>query len=485
MSDSHDLSRRDVIKTAAAVGAAAALSKTLEGAPSVQPSRSPNDQVAYGVIGTGGRGGYLLKHLRKVTNGRCVAVCDLLDAKLNQAAETIGGNPAKYSDYRQLLADKNVEATIIAVPLFEHYRVTYDSLQAGKHTFCEKSLVFKPYEVHALRALVAQHPKQVLQVGLQRRYSQFYQIARQMVEKGLLGDVTHVQAQWHRNPGWVMRGFNWRLYQDYSGGLAAELASHQVDIADWMFGATPESVIGIGGLDTWKDGRDVFDNIQLIYKYPKNQKLIYSAISTNAHMPYLGSTRPEFGECIMGTGGSLEMTVGDGEVTMPTALFYKETAKVSTPNDPHFQEKPAAAGASFALGAGQKGLPLAVATGDLDVTKNDSFLGREMKFARRWLYSKGVMVDDEDRNPVETELETYFSDCRTGGKPLADLTVGLNDSTAVILSNLCMREDRKVLFSEIENMGRDVNEQDYWKQLQKTEESYSKSIAAKKKVNIA
>lgn len=485
MPDPETISRRDVMKTAAAVGAAAALTTALEGAPSIQPGHSPNDQVPYGVIGTGGRGGYLLKHLRKITNGRCVAVCDLNADKMNQSAQTIGGNPAKYGDHRQLLDDRNVEAVIIAVPLFEHYRITYDSLQAGKHTFCEKSLVFRPYEVHALRALVAQHPKQVLQVGLQRRYSKFYQIARQMVEKGLLGDVTHMQAQWHRNPGWVMRGFNWRLYQDFSGGLAAELASHQVDIADWMFGSTPESVIGLGGLDTWKDGRDVFDNIQLIYKYPKNQKLIYTSISTNAHMPYLGSTRPEFGECIMGTGGCLEMTVGDGEVTMPTALFYKETAKVSTPNDPHFNEKPTAAGATYALGSGQKGMPLAVATGDMDVTRDDSFLNREMKFARRWLYSKGVMVDDEDRNPVETELESYFNDCRTGGRPLADLEIGLNDSTAVMLSNLCMREDRKVLFSEINNMGREMSEQDYWQQLTKAESSYTESVAAKKRVPLA
>src|SRR5208283_1956305 len=186
-----------------------------------------------------------------------------------------------------------IDAVLIAVPLYEHFPITKDSLQAGKHVFCEKSLVHQPFEVHALRALVAQHPKQVLQVGLQRRYSRFYQIAKAMVDKGLLGNVTHVHAQWHRNPGWVMRGFNWRLYREYSGGLTAELASHQIDIADWMFGATPEYVIGVGGLDTWKDGRDVHDNIQLIYKYPNNQKLVYSSITTNSHMPYLGATRPE------------------------------------------------------------------------------------------------------------------------------------------------------------------------------------------------
>jgi predicted dehydrogenase len=483
MSDSQDVSRRDVIRAAAAAGTAALLME----APGIQTVKAANDTVAYGIIGVGGRGSYLLKHLLRVDTGRCVAICDLDSDKVNRAAQLIGTNPAKYHDYSALLADKNVDAVIIAVPLFEHYMVTRDSLLAGRHTFCEKSLVFTPYEVHALRALAAERSKQVLQVGLQRRYSKFYQIAKQMVDKGLLGDVTHIHAQWHRNPGWVMRGFNWRLFNEYSGGLAAELASHQVDIAEWIFGSAPEYVIGVGGLDTWKDGRDVFDNIQLIYKYPNNQKLVYSSITTNSHLPYFDSTRPEFGELIMGTGGSLEITVGDGEATMPTAMFYRETSKVSSspPPLPGQKEKPVAAGATYALGGGQKAMPLAVATGSLDVGSNDSFVDRELKFAKRWLYSKGVMTDDEDANPVETEMFSFFNDCRTGGCPKADINVGLNDSIAVMLSNLCMREGRRVNFSEIDGMGRDASEQQYLARVGKSVQSYEQSLAARKKIDVA
>jgi predicted dehydrogenase len=479
MPEKQDFTRRDVVKLAGAVTAAAAITQ-IQKAPAIV--HAAGDQTKYGVIGTGGRGAYLLKHLTKIDNGRCVAICDVDDAKLDKAAGVIGSNPTKYKDYRELLADKNVDAVIIAVPLFAHFQLTQDTLQAGKHTFCEKSLVFRPEEVHAIRPLVAQHPKQVFQVGLQRRYSKFYQLAKQLIDKGVLGDVTHIHAQWHRNPGWVMNGFNWRLFREYSGGLAAELASHQVDVADWVFGSQPEFVIGVGGLDYWKDGRDVFDNIQLIYKYPKGQKLVYSSITTNAHLPYLNSSRPEFGECIMGTAGTLEMTVGDGEATMPTALWYRETVKVATkvaegkvPN--------AKAGASYALGGAQRGMPIALATEDLKVDmQNDSFLAREMKFAKRWLYTKGVMADDEDRNPVETELESFFKDCQTGGHPKADLEVGLNDSIAVILSNIAMQEDRKVFFKEMETMGRNATPQQLAADFASREASYMKSLAAKKKV---
>jgi hypothetical protein len=170
---------------------------------------------------------------------------------------------------------------------------------------------------------------------------------------------------------------------------------------------------------------------------------------------------------------------------MPTALWYRETSKVVSSPPPlpgsKSQEKPAAAGASFALGAGQRGLPIALATDELKVDlSKDSFLERERKHAQAWLYSKGIMADDEDRNPVETQLESFFNDARTMNKPKADIEVGLADSTAVILSNLCMEQDRKVFFKEMETLGANGNPQQMETELEKAETAYSKSIANKK-----
>ncbi len=187
----QDVTRRDFVKTA---GAAAAVVT----APGIQTVRAANDQVQYGFIGTGSRGQYLIKHINETDRGRAVAVCDVYEPNLKAGAEATHNNPKTFQDYRELLSQKDVDCVFIAVPLFLHYPITRDALLAGKHVFCEKSLVFKPEEVHALRALAAEHPKQVLQVGLQRRYSHYYQTARQMIEKGILGKVTNVQAQWHR-----------------------------------------------------------------------------------------------------------------------------------------------------------------------------------------------------------------------------------------------------------------------------------------------
>lgn len=463
MAQDNDVTRRDFVKAAGAVTAVAAALPAAEGAPFIQKVRAANDQVQYGFIGTGSRGTYLLKHLHETDVGRCVAVCDDYDVNLKKGFDTVGNNPATYKDYRELLARKDIDAVFIAVPLYQHFPITKDSLQAGKHVFCEKSLVHKPEEVHALRALVAEHPKQVMQVGLQRRYSLFYQTAKQMIDQGLLGNVTHIRGQWHRNSSQrrpvpdpsLERKINWRMYREYAGGNTAELASHQIDVADWMFGSPPEYVIGVGGIDTYKDGRDVYDNIQLIYVYPNGRKLLYSSISTNAHLDLLQAERQEFGEVIMGTAGTIEITIGDDNHPA-TALWYREPAPVTAPNVKKAAEKKEAfkAGATMTTAAASKGVPLLLPK-DSQVA-NDSFLQRESKFARRWLYSKGIMVPEEDRNPVTGSLEDFLlcSKDPVNRKPKANLEVGLNDSTAVILSNLAMDEHRRVDFSEIQTMGR-------------------------------
>jgi predicted dehydrogenase len=456
MAQSEDLSRRDLARIAGIAGVAITGAKLATG-PAILQVRAATEQVKYGMIGTGSRGSYLLKHLTAVDDGHCTALCDLNPTALDEAAITIGTNPKKYKDYRELLSDKDVDAVLIAVPLYEHFMVTRDSLQAGKHVFCEKSLVFKPEEVHALSSLAQQHAKQTLQVGLQRRYSHYYQAVKDMIDKGMLGNVTHIHAQWHRNPGWTMKEGgksnpkNWRLFREYSGGLTAELGSHQIDVAEWFFGSRPEFVMGLGSLDTWKDGRDINDNIQLIYQFPGGRKLTYSAITTNAHLPMLGSSRPEFGEVIMGTAGSVEITVGDGQKTMPTALWYRE-ATPTTVTAGHEKAPPTKAGATFALAGPSKGIPIYLPENEVNWDK-DSFLDREEKLGRRWLYSKGVIVPEETRNPVETELASFFNDSKTGARPKADIDIGLADSTTVILSNLAMDENRRVYFNEINNMG--------------------------------
>ena len=439
------ITRRDATKLAGAAAATAIF------APRIQTVKAANDQLQFALIGSGGRGQYHLEHWNVVDSGHCVAVCDIDDTNLKKGLAISKDKPVGFKDYREVLARKDIEAVQIATPLYTHFPITRDALLAGKHVFCEKSLVFTPSEVVELRKLCNERPKQILQVGLQRRYSQFYQTAKQMVDQGLIGRVTNVYAQWNRNSlGKTWQPPSWRVFKKYSGGLTAELASHQVDVADWMFGSHPEFVTGVGGIDTYKDGRDVYDNIQLIFKYPAGQKLMYSSISTNQHLPLFGSTRTQFGEMIMGTDGTIHITVGTDNEPATAMWFYEPGPKKATAASG--SEKAAPANASLlSTGKGGKGLPVLM---DREKPSDkDSFLEREMKFAKMWLYKKGVMVPEETKNPVDVQLEEFVQCCRTGSRPKADLEVGLDDSTNVIAANLAMDEGRRVFMNEIEKMG--------------------------------
>jgi len=454
MTDSRDITRRDVVKIAGAATAVVAARK-LQGAPGIRTVHAAEDVVNLGVIGTGGRGTYHVRHINGLEGGRCAALCDIDPDRLQNAITESNDDPEGYADHRELLARQDIDGVLIAVPVYAHFPITRDALLAGKHVFCEKSLVFTAEEVHQLREIAESRPNLILQTGLQRRCSRFYQAAKQMVDEGMIGNVTHVRGMWHRkgplSAAWTPP--SWRVFRKTSGGLTAELGSHQMDVASWMFGVEPEFVVGVGGLDVYKDGRDIYDNIQLIYSYPNGRKHIYSSILTNNHLPlFRGQARTEFGEMIMGTDGTIHITVG-GDTQPVLGMWFSEPSQETLEKVEEAAEEPGqvAAATLYATDGAAPAWPIMF--DEEMVQESDSFLSKELKYAKMWLYRKGVVVPEE-ANPVDTQLMEFFNSVRTGTRPRADLEVGLNDSSCVILSNLAMDEGRRVYFNEMETMGR-------------------------------
>jgi hypothetical protein len=161
------------------------------------------------------------------------------------------------------------------------------------------------------------------------------------------------------------------------------------------------------------------------------------------------------GEIIMGTDGTIHITVGE-DVHHAIAWWYREPPRTTTVTKADEKKKEGfVAGATMVASGGANG-PIPIMTSDLEFTGKESFVDREVKFARRWLTAKGVMIQEEQANPVDTELDSFFNNCRDGKRPLADLETGLADSVAVILSNLAMDEGRKVYFNEMEKLGRET-----------------------------
>ena len=145
----------------------------------------------------------------------------------------------------------------------------------------------------------------VFQTGHQYHSSRLYRHIVELVRQRKVGELTAIECQWNRNGNWRRpvpdpkweRLINWRMYREYSGGLVAELCSHQIDFANWLLNSRPSKVSGFGGIDYWKDGRETYDNVHLITEYPSGVKARYTSLTTNSKDGYQIK--------ILGTEGSI------------------------------------------------------------------------------------------------------------------------------------------------------------------------------------
>jgi len=254
---------------------------------------SPLNQLNIGIIGTGDRGQGLIKLISKIDGMRLIAICDNLQFRLDQAA-TIAPKAIKYSNYKELLSNKNLDAVIISTPLNTHASIACDAVDASLHIYCEKTMVKGDISTMNLVKKVKKDHNKIFQTGHQYHSSRLYSHIVELVQNGEIGQIIAIQAQWNRNGNWrrqvqdpkFERQINWRMYREYSYGLTAELSSHQIDFSNWLLKSTPKKVVGFGGIDYWKDGRETYDNIHLTYSYPSGVKASFTCLTSNGKDDY-------------------------------------------------------------------------------------------------------------------------------------------------------------------------------------------------------
>lgn len=287
-------SRRDFLKAFSLLAGSSLYISSLPWIKTLQAqdfeSGKTNDKVKLGIIGPGSRGRLLMLHLQQIPGVEISAICDTYQPNYDLAIEMTNGKAKGFKDYRKMLDMRELDGVVIATPLYLHAQMTVDALQAGKHVFCEKAMAmtvedcYRMYKTH-------QETGKILQIGHQRIFNVKYIKGIEKIKNGELGKVTQIRAYWHRNNDWrrpvpspeLERFINWRLYRDYSCGLMTELASHQIQVANWVLGELPESVAGFGSINYWNDGREVYDNVNLVFNYPGGVKLVYDSMISNAH----------------------------------------------------------------------------------------------------------------------------------------------------------------------------------------------------------
>lgn len=284
------MKRREFV---AKTGMAASALATVNPIWSASPIKKIDQPIKIGIIGTGDRGGGLIPVIQEIEGLEVAACCDIIPFRLAEGLAKTNGKAKGYSDFRRVLDNKDIDAILVSVPFSEHTKVASAAIDAGKHVYCEKTMA-KGYE--GIKALVEKQKQSsgIFQTGHQYHSSRLYTHVADLIANGKVGNIVAFDCQWNRNGNWRRpvpdpkweRMINWRMYREFSGGLVAELCSHQIDFVNWILQATPQKVMGVGGIDYWKDGRETFDNVHLIYSYPNGVKASFTCLTGNAMGDY-------------------------------------------------------------------------------------------------------------------------------------------------------------------------------------------------------
>jgi predicted dehydrogenase len=194
-------------------------------------------RVGIGIIGIQGYGATYFRTLGTVAGAEVVGVCDLnLEAARKIAAQN--GVAQVFGDYRELLACAEVDAAFIATPHYLHHAMTLDALRAGKHVFCEKPLAIS--SAHAQEMVrMARERGLTLSCHYNRRQSASVKLLRDLVQKGVMGEVYALNARWlARYTSFMFNSrTSWRVSKAKSGGgILIGRGSHMLDAALYILG---------------------------------------------------------------------------------------------------------------------------------------------------------------------------------------------------------------------------------------------------------
>ena len=343
--NNEKISRRTFVSTSAAsvVVAAASRNRVL----------GANNRLRVGVIGCGGlaQGAHIpsLLRMKDSDNVEIVAVSDVYQKRLDQAATTTGAKPIK--DYRALLDQKDIDYVAIVTPEHWHAKMTLDAADAGKHIYCEKPMTWSIEEAKKVVKKI-QQTKLKMQVGVQGMSDDSYETAQRMIKEGAIGRPIQAQIDYSRNhkrdfwvseepdkdvkPGvnldWnaflgpapkrpfdLDRFLYWRRYWDYSGGIATDLFVHRITriirALDLKF---PDKAVAVGGKWEFRDSvAEVPDTFNMMLDYPAGLSVIaISSLANDTPIPHV----------IRGHEATLEFT-REGFIIRPQGRLNRDGSK--------------------------------------------------------------------------------------------------------------------------------------------------------------
>ena len=342
-------SRRSFLKKVAGTGIVAASIPSLVAArPEKQyllerrkNNVAPSDRIRLGAIGMGIMGYNNVNTALQVPGMELAAVCDLYDGRLESSKENYGDKIFATRDYREVLDRDDIDAVVISTSDHWHDRISIDAMNKGKAVYCEKPMVHKIEEGQAMIDAEKKTGK-AFQVGSQRVSSILYEKAAEIYQSGAIGQLVMAETYndrfsalgaWQysiptdaseKTVGWkdflgdapkrdydATRFFRWRNYQDYGTGVAGDLFVHLFSGLHLTLDSLgPERIFASGGLQFWKDGRDVPDLMLAVVDYGDTDT--HSAFSLQIRVNFTASGGGGSLLELVGTEGT--MTIGWGDI---------------------------------------------------------------------------------------------------------------------------------------------------------------------------
>ena len=266
-------------------------------APSFIPLRvlagenTPSKKIQLGHIGLGGQGTGLLRNFLALDSVASVAICDPFSQRLNRAAgfvqEAQKHEPKRYNDFRDLLADKSIDAVVIATPDHWHVPVGLAAVRAGKDVYIEKPLGHSLEQNHAMLTACQKH-KRIFQYGTMQRAQELIKRGIELVLNGYIGDLQRLEV-WA--PGGaaggsldeipVPEGLDYDLYigtapmkpcskdritsqgswycSDYALGFIAGWGAHPLDVAIWGMDSDTKGPVSFRGTGDFPTPNGLFN----------------------------------------------------------------------------------------------------------------------------------------------------------------------------------------------------------------------------------
>ncbi|MBM3736554.1 MAG: Gfo/Idh/MocA family oxidoreductase [Acidobacteria bacterium] len=334
-----------------------------------------------GFIGLGNRSSKHLDALTKLPEARITALSDVESAKMTAANANLSTKAATYTDYRELLRDRNVGVVVIATPNHLHHEMALAALRAGKDVLLEKPIATNYQHAREIQR-EAEKQGRILGVGMQRAFRSDAEI-HDAVKRGDVGTVRLINAGEYRRDwfpgGWIYtdpksgKSANWRFLKGAIGSSELEFSVH-------MYGTLTRIIdsklvwLSATGADLVFKGRDIRDGSHTIAEFANGIRLAHTYGMFAPQTPYIvilgdkGSLRRD--------GAKLQLFGSDGKPrALPPAAHAAGEDEVLMYRD-FFEavktRRPPKVGAGLAIEAGKIAWGL-----EISITEKRAVTGRD------------------------------------------------------------------------------------------------------------